>query len=306
MRADLNGTGPRTILSSPLVISPVAMAVDPIGAKLYWAEDQSFDDRIRRANLDGTGEQTIVSFVNVGDPVGVALDGTLADQPPALLADPTGITKNRYVSMQVVGGATVPSAVRLTLVALPAPFNAWNGATLWVTEAGPACEVGAIGPGQPCPAGAPTYTAAKLGCTPECRSDWSRLGTIHVSHEGIIPGATYRAEIADCATDLNDPANFLTPLDLSTPRWGDAVGGFVAGSWTGPNGVVEIVTDVVADLDKFGNRAGAPIKSRADLEPACVDGKVNITDVIRMLDAFRGLLYPFTPSAAAPCASLCP
>jgi hypothetical protein len=51
----------------------------------------------------------------------------------------------------------------------------------------------------------------------------------------------------------------------------------------------------VAVLDKFGNRPGAPQKIRADVEPATIDFKINITDVSRVLDAFRGLAYPFPP-----------
>jgi hypothetical protein len=63
-----------------------------------------------------------------------------------------------------------------------------------------------------------------------------------------------------------------------------------------PDDVRNIVNDVVADVDKFGNRPGALIKARADMEPAKLDLKINITDVIQVLNAFRGAAYPFPPS----------
>jgi DNA-binding beta-propeller fold protein YncE len=306
LRANLDGSGVETVVSSPLVIAPVAVAVDPSGGKVYWAEDQTVSDRIARVNLNGTGVQTIVGFVDVGDPVGLALDGVVADQPAALSPDGTGINKNRFISFDVVGGVTTASAIRVTLANLPGAHSTWNGARLWVGPPGAVCELGGIGPGQTCQPGVPLMTAAGLRCLPECRTDWSRRGTIHVFHEAIVPAAMYTIEIADCTSDLNDPASFRTPLSVSTTVWGDAVGGFVGGVWTGPNGRVEIVTDVVAVLDKFGSRPGAPIKARADVEPRCPDRKVNISDVARVLDAFRALPYPFGPSVADPCSATCP
>ena len=39
----------------------------------------------------------------------------------------------------------------------------------------------------------------------------------------------------------------------------------------------------------------APIKARVDLEPATLDRIINITDITRSLDAFKGADYPFPP-----------
>ncbi len=306
VRANLNGSDVATVVSSPLVIAPVALAVDAIAGKMFWAEDKTVGDRIVRAELNGTSPQTVVTFLDVGDPVALALDGTLADQPPILTADAAGFTKNRFASLSVVGGATMQSAIRITLVNLPGPFAAWNNSQLWINAPTSICELGGIGPGQPCPSGSPTSTFARLRCTPECRSDWSRLGPIHIRHEGMIPGAAYRAEVIDCSTDMNDPANYQSPLDIATPRWGDVGGPFVGGQWTAPNNSVDVTTDVVAVLEKFASRPSAPIKARADVEPSCVDMKINISDVTQVLQAFRSLPYPYTPSVAGPCASTCP
>ncbi len=64
----------------------------------------------------------------------------------------------------------------------------------------------------------------------------------------------------------------------------------------------------VTVLDKFSSASTAVIKSRADLEGpgGCLDLRINITDVIKVLDAFGNSPYPFTPSAADACASTCP
>lgn len=65
-----------------------------------------------------------------------------------------------------------------------------------------------------------------------------------------------------------------------------------AGFWTPPDGKIGVTSDVVAILDKFSARPSAPAKARCDLEPATPDLKINITDVISALDAFRGAKFP--------------
>jgi len=42
------------------------------------------------------------------------------------------------------------------------------------------------------------------------------------------------------------------------------------------------------------------IKARADIEPALLDHKINITDVSCALDAFRGWSYPFASPEPCP------
>ena len=61
-----------------------------------------------------------------------------------------------------------------------------------------------------------------------------------------------------------------------------------------------------AILARFASAPGAIIKARADLEPACLDLKINVTDVLSSLSGCVGLSYPFTPTAADPCNSTCP
>ena len=71
-----------------------------------------------------------------------------------------------------------------------------------------------------------------------------------------------------------------------------------------PEGAVNVV-DALAVLEGFSSVAGAIIKARADLVPACVDLTINVTDVLASLSGFSGLDYPFTPTADDPCDSTC-
>ena len=50
----------------------------------------------------------------------------------------------------------------------------------------------------------------------------------------------------------------------------------------------------LACIAGFGNRPGAPPLERCDLEPELPDGVINILDIVYILEAFRGLSYPFT------------
>ena len=64
------------------------------------------------------------------------------------------------------------------------------------------------------------------------------------------------------------------------------------GSWTG------ILGRFISDPDSIR-------KSRADLEPACLDLVINITDVLFALAGFQGSPYPFEPGVLDPCDSTC-
>ena len=88
----------------------------------------------------------------------------------------------------------------------------------------------------------------------------------------------------------------------SDGSWPDVAGQFdgAAGRWPPPDGTVDIITDVIAVVDKFANRPGAPRKARADVDPCRVDFKIQFIDIVLTLDAFRGLAYPCSPTAA-PC-----
>ncbi|MFQ5494208.1 MAG: S8 family serine peptidase, partial [Phycisphaerae bacterium] len=239
----------------------------------------------------------------------------LSTDPPACLpaaAPLPGVIrgKNRYLSFNATGlgadrdngtagRAAALQAVRITYVDIPPPNDHLNGAVAWVAAPQPISENG--GAISPIP-GFPAFNASNLTCGPVFM-DWGAVGTVHVSHQSIIPGGMYAIQILNetCPTALE--TSFSAPLTVTMSRYGDVAGAFdqVNRLWIEPDGVVGITSDVIAIVDKFGGRVGAPIKARADLEPATPDRLINITDAVEALDAFRGKPYPFA-AGPPPCA----
>jgi hypothetical protein len=85
------------------------------------------------------------------------------------------------------------TALKVTLLSLPAPFDLLNGQQLWVQAPFEACEAAAVGLDNPCPAGAPTFRAATLCDQPVFR-DWASLGPVQIYHPVIVPGGIYHVE----------------------------------------------------------------------------------------------------------------
>ena len=69
-RVDLDGGNMETPVPVPLV-SPIGIAVDEKGGKIYWADSDA--RKIQRANLDGTNIEDIITAKS-GYPYFVALD----------------------------------------------------------------------------------------------------------------------------------------------------------------------------------------------------------------------------------------
>ncbi len=288
-----------------------ANSVGQTGPSYFLAPDCGFFDWTDHATF-GFGNLHTVMVLKAVEP-----DGNDENQngipDECDLQAPMGVGpgKIRVVSFSMpalegtVAGPGTNTAIRLTLLNLPGAYGAWSGRKMWVGPPQDVCEAGGTGPGQACPPGFSFSKFAKAQCTQHCRSDWGTLGTIHLWGEGVIGGAIYRLQAISCADDPDDENRYSDPLNAATPKWGDCCGPF-QGGWTGPDGDVDVTTDVVAVLDKFSNRPTAPIKARADVigdvDPRVnLDLKINITDVSRVLDAFRSLPYPFSPSAATPC-----
>ena len=127
---------------------------------------------------------------------------------------------------------------------------------------------------------------------------------VYVYDQAIVPGGVYKIQAIHGGETCNigSESDFSTALVLDSGVWGDVVGPFDggAGSWTDADGSVDVASDVVAVLDKFGSLPGSPAKARADLEPETPDQTINITDVTVILDAFGGAAYPYEPPAP-PC-----
>jgi hypothetical protein len=207
---------------------------------------------------------------------------------------------NRYLTLHP-NNAGRETALRVILTGLPVPFSFMNGTTMWVGPPQEFSESAGSRLRSESPL-APFFWAATLQCTPHY-FDWGSLGTLHVYHEVVIPGGRYTIQSVDTLCDAGIAASFSGPLVISQSRWGDLVGPFDAGTgvWAAPDNRNDITIDVIAVLDKFGNRPTAPSKARVDVEPGDTDGEINITDVVRTLDAFRGVSYPFSPPLSVPC-----
>ncbi|MFQ5493862.1 MAG: hypothetical protein ACE5EX_00615, partial [Phycisphaerae bacterium] len=210
--------------------------------------------------------------------------------PAAVRPDPAAIAKVRYLTI-VPGNRGQQTAVRVTFAALPDQFASLDGQSMWV---GPPVQVSGLGGSRD--ATPPTLTMARLQCHPFF-TDWDAAGTIHVFHQNLIPSATYSVQAIDIGCDPADESGFSAPLVLFTSGWADLVGSFTGGSWNGPDGLVGIPSDAIAVLDAFVNRGTAPLKPRADLEPATPDQLINISDVTKVLFSFSGRPYPFPPDS---------
>ena len=260
--------------------------VDLTGWTNLFVSDMTPDGRTlvgSGINPSGNGEGWLAI---PGEPAGAC-----CLSPPPARPDSAVVT-NRYLSF-TEGAFGTSQAVRVTFTSLPPPFDLLNGTSLWVGEPRDVSENGgAVDP----IAGFPNFKAATLQCQPFF-TDWSTLGTVHVFHEGIVPGGVYSLQAVDAGCPLGFDGAFSAPLMITTARWGDVAGEFdqEAGAWTAPNGVVDVTADVIAIINRFISAVGAPIKARADLEPALPDQTINISDVLSAVSAFAGLPYPFTP-----------
>ena len=117
---------------------------------------------------------------------------------------------------------------------------------------------------------------------------------VHITDCEIAPGRVYRVAVENC-----DTPGLFASLDMrTTPKpvgkdWGDIVGNFDGVSWSAPNGLVG-VDDVLAMI-KFLTLKPAPHITVVDLvgpAPTFVNTDVTATDLLILLRAFMGELYP--------------
>ena len=215
-------------------------------------------------------------------------------------------TKNRYLTLSA-GDPGRLQAIRVTFVSLPPPFDTFDGQTMWVGEAQPLSTASGRAFGDPIDPGDTPFWVAPLACTP-FYTEWASFNDpIHMYHQLVIPGGSYRVELIGNSCELTGtPAAYSPPLSLTAGSWGDLVGAFDPATqrWLPADSSVDVATDVVSALDAFGGLPSAPDKLIVDMEGGdngFVDGAINITDITRILDAFGGSGYPFAPPAGAPC-----
>jgi hypothetical protein len=155
--------------------------------------------------------------------------------------------------------------------------------------------------------GAPAYDAHRCVTNADCGTGTCGVdGVIHLYHEGIVAShmatttgpiddpAVYNIQVIDSIFPLTGCEHcYSWPLTLTQAGWGDVVEDTSQCPNGPPDERVDVVTDVVAMLNKFRNDPCAVQKSRADLVLPNLDFKIDITDVVQCKDAFEGAHYPF-------------
>ena len=217
---------------------------------------------------------------------------------PCVTAERPGDTafvtaKNRFLSM-VPANLGVFTAIRVILTGLPEEFAALTGTEMWVGAPFPVNRFpGNNGPDEP------NFMVARLGCQPSFQ-DWGAIGEIQVFGDAVVPGASYLVQ-AVIATCFNAGiSQFSAPFVVETSLWGDLVGDCTSTPCSPPEGIINITTDLVAQLDSFSDLPGSVNKFRADIEPRVPDFLINITDIVATQNAFSGFAYPFEGPTGCP------
>ncbi len=214
------------------------------------------------------------------------------------------LTMPRHLTFTPAGSSEL-TALRVTFLDLPAPFEDFENQSMWVSQPVELCENS--GETTPPPDGcgsAPglpsrTYLSAVLSCQPHF-ADWGQVGLLSVYGDAIVPGGRYGVQAIAIGCYAADEPRYSIPLNVETSVWGDVVKNCVETPCSPPDGIIDVTTDVTAVLDKFKNARGAVRKVRADLEPTVPDQKINITDVTYCLDAFSGATYSFAGPQGCP------
>lgn len=152
-----------------------------------------------------------------------------------------------------------------------------------------------------------------------CAGDGDCLGgscgsdpTVHLYHPGLVPSrlspgggslafpAVYDVQMVDVSCDASLVGSYSDPLVMTQAAHGDIIRDVTMCPNRPPNLTVDVVGDVVSLVNKFVNRACAPKKAMADVQPAMLDFKITIADVVAALSGFGGNWYPFVPGD--PCA----
>ncbi len=216
--------------------------------------------------------------------------------PPAPQPDPSGVDKNRYISLSVPDNGGEATALRVTLTSLmhpdppgfatPPDFTAYEGQYRWV---GPP-QLQIENDNDPTP-----FVAAPLYCNP-FYMDWSTVGVFHVYGDAVVPSSNYDVVSlgADCQGDEENCTDVSSILSLGTARWGDVAEPF---QQTGQPVNQPNFVDIARIADKIARNANVQLsKANLQLQAIVPDPArtINILDALFAIDAFRGLSYPFS------------
>ncbi|MBI4717282.1 MAG: hypothetical protein HY763_05720 [Planctomycetes bacterium] len=189
--------------------------------------------------------------------------------PPLVPPPPDDAVKNRYIAFTPDSGAnTVAFRVR----------RAADDRIGWV-DAPDAAGISRL-------AGAPVFRV------------WPEP-VIRVTGCEIAPQNSYDIQSTPDGSTLSIPLTLAT-TDLPGLTWGDCVGALVGGSFTPPNGIVNIL-DVFACVLGFQQAANVAPGTWTDVAPACPDANTDFLDTYWVFKAFQALPYPFPSDCAMQC-----
>ncbi len=183
---------------------------------------------------------------------------------PATLSGELGYTKDRYISYDPSTNSEIV-AYRVT--------RAGGGATSWYVSC-TLTDLGAEG------------MFSTLVQTPEF-CNWSAIPEVHVNGCILVPGNEYVVEATGDNAVFGDSLSIFTtaPQFAAGRQFGDIVGGFIAGQWTAPDGLVTS-SDVVAVVQKFALVASAAHLARLDNDGQLPNVVISAGDILRAVQAF--------------------
>jgi hypothetical protein len=146
--------------------------------------------------------------------------------------------------------------------------------------------------------------AARLQCTPYYW-DWKSKGPIWVVGAEIMPSSQYSVQTYSAACMGNEAtcANVSTPVTMYTRRSGD-----VEAPYNPPTAVPQPnAIDLTQVVNKFKSVVGAPVKSRAQLQPNLpeLNADINAIDIVTVVDAISGKAYPYAGPCPCPSRMAC-
>lgn len=147
---------------------------------------------------------------------------------------------------------------------------------------------------------------ATIASTPFYSDRWPRL--VYLRGCAVMPARDYTISSTLDGTVFSQPS-LVRSVDRPSPKhWGDTAGSLVDGVWTEPNGVANI-NDVIASLHRIQNGSASLHLTRVDVlaissTDPCVNGIVNTADVLMLVKAVQGNVYPFTTDTSL--CSICP
>jgi len=148
------------------------------------------------------------------------------------------------------------------------------------------------------------YRAARLQCSP-FYADWvgeTASGPITVVGAEIMPSSTYDVQTygVSCKDSETGCPNVSAAVAMLTRRSGDVNTAYnPPATSTQPDAI-----DVTALVNKFKNVTGASGKAVTQLQPNVpeLNADINALDIVAVVDAVKGLAYPF--AGPCPCPSL--